>query len=189
MGKSFTIIEILVVSFIISLFSSLSIIYYRNVEKQFALQRSAYRLAQDIKRAQEMAMAAKECKTGMECEGRVPSGYGIYIARDGTDYILYADINPPPQGGNKRYDAENEIVETISLEKGVKVSSILPASANPNAPNTPWININFSPPDPEITISLPAGTTTSVTTTLSLVSNPLIQKKININIMGLVEIK
>jgi len=173
--NGFTLTEILVVLFIISLLSGLAFANFRQGGKQMALQRSAYKLAQDIRRVQEMAIAAKEYS------GQIPPGYGIYIPKNVNYYILYADTNPP--GGNQRYDSGDEM-ETSTLESGIQITS--------NLPSTSWVSINFQPPDPKITITIVSGgitTTTVATTTLSLISDPAIQKKVIINTVGLVEVK
>ena len=134
MQKAFTLIELLVVTGIIILLSALVLPNYRTGESQLALQRSANKLAQDIRRAQEMAMSAKEF------EGVVPpGGYGINFQTNLTSYILFADLN-----NNKVFDS-GEAIETLSLERGVKISNLSPASP---------LTISFTPPDPTVNINL-----------------------------------
>ena len=133
MQKAFTLIELLVVTGIIILLSALVLPNYRTGESQLALQRSANKLAQDIRRAQEMAMSAKEF------EGVVPpGGYGINFQTNLTSYILFADLN-----NNKVFDS-GEAIETLSLERGVKISNLSPASP---------LTISFTPPDPTVNIN------------------------------------
>lgn len=170
----FTLTELLVVIFIISVLSSLSFVNYRSVKERLIIERAAQKLAQDIRRAQEMALAAKECPLGTTCAGQVPRGYGIYLRENQTSYILYADISSPYD----RYGGGDATIEIISLENGIEISDITPFS---------MLSINFSPPDPKISINSTLGQPTNdATTTLSLGS---IQKMIHFNTAGLIEVK
>lgn len=107
---------------------------YGKGREQYALLRSAHKLAQDLRKAQEMATSAKEFA------GQVPiGGYGIHSRENYTYYILFADLN-----GNGGYDSEptDELVEKIYFEKGVKISDL------------PFFgfHVTFIPPDPQVSI-------------------------------------
>jgi len=147
--NSFTLVEILVSIFIIILISGVIFANYRQTGQQFALQRSANKLAQDIRRVQQMAMSAKECQ---ECGGGVPPGYGVILDEnwDNKKYRLYADTN----GDNGFFTPPDTIVEPpyIELEKGVIVKEI---SLPPNTYSS--VSINFKPPDPGVTIKFNVG--------------------------------
>lgn len=138
MGKAknkkngFTLVEIMVVFSIIVILTAISIPIYQGSKKELALQRAVNKLEQDIEKAQEMAMAAKEFQ-----EGSVPSGgYGIYLdLSEPSHYILFADVS-----ANHQYDSEKgELVEAIFLKDEIKIDSLSPASP---------LNITFTPPDP-----------------------------------------
>ncbi len=139
-----TLVELLVVISIIAVISAIVFANYREGEKQFALQRSAHKLAQDIRRAQNMAMAARGIG------GVVPRGYGIHlITTSPTQYILFADNN-----GNGLRDAGDTDVETLGLETGNSITGLSPASP---------LTIVFFPPDPTVLISgSPANTLASI---------------------------
>jgi len=163
MQKAFTLIELLVVTGIIILLSALVLPNYRTGESQLALQRSANKLAQDIRRAQEMAMSAKEF------EGVVPpGGYGINFQTNLTSYILFADLN-----NNKIFDS-GEAIETLSLERGVKISNLSPASP---------LTISFTPPDPTVNIN-PSNSLAIIT-----LSNNGQTKIIKVNKAGLIYVE
>jgi len=152
-----------VVTGIIILLSALVLPNYRTGESQLALQRSANKLAQDIRRAQEMAMSAKEF------EGVVPpGGYGINFQTNLTSYILFADLN-----NNKVFDS-GEAIETLSLERGVKISNLSPASP---------ITISFTPPDPTVNIN-PSNSLAIIT-----LSNNGQTKIIKVNKAGLIYVE
>lgn len=146
-GAGFTLIEFLVTASIVIVLSTAVLFNFRTGEKQLALQRSANKVAQDIRRAQEMAMSARECPSSL-CGGGggVPEGYGIFFEISlNNEYLLYADKSP----GNGFYDAADTDIETIFLEKGIIIQDI----------NTPpkKVSINFGPPDPVTKIKYPYG--------------------------------
>jgi len=137
-SKGFTLTELLVVIAVISILSAIILPSYRTGERLFALQRSAYKVAQDIRRAQEMAMSAKEF------QGSLPSRYGIEFGKNRDYYILFADLND----NGKRESSDIE-VERITLEKGIKIQDLL----TPSSKDMVWVA--FKPPDPLTTIRDP----------------------------------
>lgn len=175
----FTLIEILAVVSVMIILSGIVLVNYKSFGDQFALQRSANQLAQDIRRAQEMAMSAKECTHPTACpSGGVPSGgYGVYIDKFQNDrYFIYADNNAD------EYYSSGEAIETIYLEKEVIILSLVPPSAN--------FSINFKPPDPTIKIKDVAGQDKeNITITIALKTDNTRTKTITVNKAGLVEIK
>jgi len=80
MNKSFTIIESLVVMFIIVLLSLIILPNYYSTKQQLAFQRSAFKLAQDIRVVQEMAMSTQEYSACLGTAG-YKYGYGIYLKK------------------------------------------------------------------------------------------------------------
>ena len=133
MSKGFTLIELIVVTSIIVLLTALILPNYRAGDRQLSLQRSAAKLAQDLKRAQEMALSSQKFNN------EVPAGYGIYLNKNQPfQYILFADLD-----NGKDYDA-GEAVEILQLEKQIQISSLSPLSP---------LTIVFTPPDPQIYIS------------------------------------
>ena len=113
MNRSFTLIEITVVIGIIALLTALILPNYRVGQRQFALQRSAHKLSQDLRRAQEMAMSAALSE---ETGGEVPEGgYGIQFQKTDTSYILFGDKN-----SNHSYDSGIDyLIEIPETEKEV----------------------------------------------------------------------
>jgi len=176
-NKGFTLVELLVVISIISLLSVVVFANYRVGEKQFALQRLAHKLAQDIRRAQAMTMGAVECPSGTNCAGQIPPGYGIYLKQGDTFYKLYADTNP--SDGNEQYNAGDVVIEEIYFEKGVYIHSANPAS----------FSINFKPPDPTIKIRGGGQDKIESTITIALQSDTSKTKTIKVNKVGLIEVE
>lgn len=177
MKKGFTLIELLVVTSIVILLSAVVLANYRAGESQLALQRAASKLAQDIRRAQEMAMSAKWCEV---CSPpRVPSGYGLYLKQGDKDYLIYAD-NYPDQGNEIYDEGSDATVERIYLESKVYIKNVQPS----------LLSLNFSPPDPKIKIS-GAGVSEAnlATITLSLETDQTKERIIKINKAGLIYVE
>lgn len=164
MGKNgFTLIELLVVIGLILFFSALILPNFNFGEKNLALERSSAKLVQDLRRAQEMAMSAKKFTGAPETFKGV---YGIKFEINFSSYILFADLD------NDQILDSNEAIETSLLEKGTKISALLPAS--------PLI-ITFTPPDPVTNINPPSATSAIITLT-----NDIRTKNIKVNKAGLV---
>ena len=174
--NGFTLVELLVIVFIIMLMSGIIFANYRQSGQRLALQRSANKLAQDIRRVQEMATSVKEF------QGVIPEGgYGIRFRDEGGSppiytYIIYADCNK-----NAKYDGEtvgpvpyhpfdpdsnplnpdiactegvdcpcngySEKIEVIRVEKGVALG------IGPDGAFFGGSRVIFTPPDPTITIA------------------------------------
>lgn len=132
-SRAFTLIELLVVIFIIALFSSLVLFNKNKSQANLALERTAFQISQDIRRTEEMAIAAQFFN------GSYPAGgYGIRFAENENQYLIFADIN---QDG---IYSEGELVESIVLENFVRVTELVPDS--------PAIAI-FKAPDPDVILS------------------------------------
>jgi prepilin-type N-terminal cleavage/methylation domain-containing protein len=175
--RGFTLVEVLTSLFIIVIISGIVFANYRQSGQQFALQRSANKLAQDIRRAQAMAMGAKEYS------GSVPPGYGFIVLAGWNDkkYRIYADTN-----GNGIFDdGVDTVVETMDLEKGVYFKE----ACTPSGCGVCGGSINFRPPDPTMNICRAVCGENEITIILALSSDPSKQKLIRVNKAGLIEIE
>lgn len=180
----FTLVELLVSIFIIILMSGIIFANYRGGRREFALQRSANKLAQDIRRAQEMAMSTKECPIAV-CGGppaETPPRYGVEFTIDSPDYyVLFADRNDNGKfesGGTK----PDKKVEEITLEKGVKINQLV---CGDSAKTSIWIT--FKSPDPKTEIKHPGDCLTVAT--IQLINTDNQTKTISVNTVGLIEIE
>ena len=113
--SGFTITELLVVIFIISLLSTGVLLSYRNSNRNYALDHTARQLVSDLRKVQNMAMSGVNTSSY--------DSYGLYILDDASSYIIYIDIN-----GNNRYEPSDTILETVNLQDTVIVDSTLPLS-------------------------------------------------------------
>ena len=109
--KGFTLIEILVITSMIAIISVMLVVNWRKNEDQYKIQRAAQEIAQNIRKAQEMAL------NSFKYEDEVPYNYGVYFRRTiPNSYKVYADIN-----GNNRYNGASDLtVKDVSLE-GVEI--------------------------------------------------------------------
>lgn len=128
-NRGFTLIEALVVIFIIGLVSAILIVNWRRNEKQYQVQRIAQEIVQNIRRAQDMAL--NSFKYGTE----VPYSYGIFFDKNDKDsYIIFGDKN-----NDNIYKTSDIKIEEILIESGVRIDSL--SSGNKD------LNITFTLPD------------------------------------------
>ncbi|HEB13544.1 MAG TPA: type II secretion system protein [candidate division CPR3 bacterium] len=132
-SKGFTIPELLVVVAIISLLTALTLPNWRAGEKSLALQRSAFKLAQDIRRTEEMSLRAE----AFTCQEGNITGYGMVFNTSSPDtYTLFADCD-----GDNTYGAGDSEVEILEFEGNTVISNLVPG---------PWASVVFVPPTPLI---------------------------------------
>lgn len=132
-SKGFTLIEAMVVSGIIIFLAVFIVPDFLAGQKQFGLRRSAAKLAQDLRRVQELAMSAVSfsCPTGKKMKG-----YGINFKNNDNFYALLA----------KCVDGVDVLLEKekIFLENEVRIKELKkdgsPASS---------LDVFFYPPDPQ----------------------------------------
>jgi len=158
-ASGLTVLEALVVLFILTIASTLVIIDFRSSQNRFALQNSVQELALNIRRVQALAFQTKE-------EGGVtPARYGIYINNSSsrTSYILFGDQSGV--GTQGLYDSGTDlIIEQIKFPSRVGFptgifarlynSSGIPCGggASGNAVNGTGLHVTFKPPDPTVVI-------------------------------------
>ena len=171
MNKGFTMIELIVVMSIVGILSSALFFNWRSGEATFALQNSAYKLAQNIREIQEMAMEAKE----IDCNGYTGSSFGVQFKSSWlTYYLLFVDCN-----NSHVYDVNDKILRTVNFEKGVKISTLSPVDS---------FSVLFVPPDPITYINDKTSGIEGVIT-IYLSDYPSKQKIITVNNSGMIEIK
>ncbi len=183
MNKGFTLLELVVVMAIVLLLTVLIFPAFRLGEKNFSLENATAKLSRDLRRAEDMALSAKQF------QGIVPrGGYGIYVNAATNSYILFADCddstpnpsNPTPDHlynpGSNNCGGFPEIVETINLGNYLLVSSLAPSSP---------LHIVFTAPRPLVTLS---GAGNEAIITFALKDNLNRNLKVKINKLGLIEI-
>lgn len=158
-----TLIEIIVVIFIVAIFSLILIGDFPEIEKRYALSGAAYKLAQDVRRAQDLGLSAVQL---LDVSGSpiAVKGYGIYVnlaVLPTTQYIIYADVDGSQTFNNDLAKACNLYdlspgqgdtgdckIETININENNQ-SLYIEGAENVVGNN---VSVNFSPPGPTINI-------------------------------------
>ncbi len=134
-NKGFTLIELLVTTSLIIFITSLTFLNWQSSQGNLSLQRGIHQLAQDIARTQELSLQSKS----FTCASRSISGYGMYFNLSAPDsYLIFAECN-----STNAYEAASDgLVETVSFQKGVKITALSPSP----------LSVVFLPPDPQVFI-------------------------------------
>ncbi len=170
-GAGFTLAELLVVTGIIVILSAITLPSFRVGEKQFALQRSAHKLAQDIRRVQEMTMSMK----GYSCPAGSLKGYGaIFFINSPTDYSLFAQCDT------------SSAFEALKFEKGVKVQNLAYYKDGTWHSDQASLWFYFTPPDPTVEMMAVAG---EIKITLALENDLTKIKTVRVNKAGLINVE
>lgn len=181
--KGVTLIEILVVLFIISIFSSILIIDFPKLKNQLALNRAVYKLSGDLKKVQDLGGSGFLL---VNSDGQAISvkGYGIYIntySGGNKNYIMYADVN-----GDEQYNTEFDyIMENINLDS-VSEGTIIKGISNANSFG---LSINFKAPNFSIKISDLAKDKDGVEIIFATESNQDKTRTVYVNKLGLIEVR
>lgn len=181
LSKGVTLIEFILVIFIIGLVSTVTLLNYRGFGKEFNLERSSQRLAQEVRKTLEMSTSAESLNGDPGFKG----GYGLHffsIGENNVSYIIFVDNND-----DKNYDLGDSTIRTVELEAGVEIWTIS-ADGSPMSP----LSIVFFPPDPKIYIGGKTGeqsTYSEAIIILRLKNDTSKQKSVTVNKVGLIEIE
>ncbi len=182
--KGITLIEVLIVVVIVLIFSGIFISDFPKIRLQLALSRAANKFEQDIRKVQDMALSGVQFydSSGDPINAK---GYGIYINLEDSNskgYTMYADLD-----NDKQFVAAQDfVIENVDFSKtepGVIIKNI------ENLMDSSEVCINFTPPNPEITISDLVEGQTRVQIIFVLESEQTKTKSVFVNTAGLVEIK
>lgn len=148
-NRGFTLVEMLVVIFIIGIISTILIVNWRKNENQYKLQRAAQEIAFNIRKAQEMALNGRKCS-----DGEVPnSSFGVNFDNATINsYTIFCDRND-----NNMYQTPSAdlFVETISIESGIIIHSLSSGAQD--------LDIAFSLPDSFTVINPQAASPATIT--------------------------
>ena len=177
-NNAFTLTELLVICGIILILSAIILADYRVGERSFALQRSAHKLAQDLRVAQELSMSAKafDCVAELGAGWKM-KGYGIILDSTTEEKKHFYLLKPRCESGGsfKEFEDDDTVGEKISLEKGVKIKTLTQNS----------LKIFFYPPEPEVDL----GRLNTAEITICLKTDEAKIKKIIINKTGLINVE
>ncbi len=169
MKTGFTLVELLVVIAIIAILTAITLTNYKTMGKNYALERSANNLAQEIRRVEQMAISGETIGDPGE-EFYPQGGYGIYCNKNEGIISIFSDID-----NSGHYQAGTEHIRDIILEPNVKIVQLSP-KAN--------IVVIFRAPNPNIYITNDADKAE-----ITLGIEDIGTKTVRINKAGLVEIE
>ena len=186
MKSGFTLIELLLVVAIISILTAIVTIDYRTAGKKFSLERSANKLAQEMRKTQQMTMSAEQI--GLPGAKFYPEGgYGIRFEEPDAgsplgQAFIFADCDNDHQftpGNDICNGSFSEKIKDIELEKDIKIKSLFPVSN---------LDITFKSPGPTIIFfsEKAESLVPEATITISFLENGN-TKTVKINKAGLIE--
>ncbi len=111
--KGFTLIEIIVVIFIIGTISSITISQYSQYRNSKSLSLAEKQIVDDIKMVQNYAYNILK-NNGSFSAG----GYGIHFSKNSNVYTIFVD------NGDMEYDSSNENFKEIELPESVEIVSL-----------------------------------------------------------------
>jgi len=216
--RGITLVELVVVIFIIALFSTILVANFPEIQRQFALSRATYRLAQDLRTAQGLGLSGVPI-TDKNGTAILAKGYGIYInlSNSATKYVIYADV--PGAAVNGVRTSDQKYSGDLSYPLCVNVNQLPPIGAlatdcvisvvdiskveNPSlyikgitdctqsgcvADSGGGVSINFNPPNPTTSMTGSGGTYSAVNLTLGLRTSSSSGRTISVNTFGLIDI-
>lgn len=205
--KGITLVEIVVVLFMIVLFSLILIPNFPAIQQQLSLARASYELAQDLTRTQNLSLSGVTITVAGQPVAI--AGYGIYInttqwagaldasVANSKQYVIYADNCEDNQytPSSDSCNGGDDVVSTIKMwseNYGVSITGISGTSGTGlNCISGPAASMDFIPPNPTTIIqsssSVPACEQINIT--LSLDSNPSQYKTVSINTAGLIQVR
>lgn len=148
-SAGFTLIEALVVIFVIGMISSMMIVNWRKNESQYQLQRVAQQIVQNIRKAQDYALNGSRMDWPGYPDGRVPKSYGVQLEVGRRDYFIYGDCI-----GNVGYQNPEDLEETYTqIETGIEIDSL----------GRSTLDVIFSIPDGFVSFNNPPVTSATIT--------------------------
>lgn len=178
--KGYTLIEMLVVVFIISILMGTTLYNYSRQSNDEVLLFEAQKLAQFLRRAQNLALSPQS-------GGVLANGFGVRVSKATNSVFLFRDVGAPP---NYIYDTTEKIEELV-LDSRIKVDFLL-APVVVGGLSKSVINILYIPPDPVLKIYTEPALDTGANNaeiTLVLKSDITKERKIGLNLVGLVEVR
>lgn len=177
-----TIAELMVVVTIIIVLSGISLYNYQIRKKSDILILETQKVAQTIRRAQNLALSP-------QVGGSNVNGFGVYIITTvaGGKITIFKDLNADYKYSSGE-SGESIEVEELILNSQVKISELESPSGTLIYDDT--LNLLYIPPDPSVTIYNSSASTSASTAVISIsLIDDSQTKKIKVNLTGLVEVQ
>ncbi len=154
-NEGFTLVEILVVTGVLSLISAILIVYVRSGSQQIILFREQAQVISILARAKYLAISTFG-RTG------VPCGYGVHFEQPRT-FTIFKDIAEDCQTSDQKYSGPEETYESFQIDKTLTFE------------NLTLSDILFIPPDPSVIITPDQDDATIVLKTVNAENSVLIK--------------
>ena len=195
--KGISLVEIIVVIFVVSLFSMILISDFPKIQRQFALSRVAYSLAQNIRRVEDLGLSGVRLENSFKVE--IPArGYGVFVD-SGTpgaanQYLIYADDgNQVYSSGAQSCDNTNPVpdcfIEAIDITKEDAGLYIKDIEADGISILGRSVSINFAPPGPIVNITDGINNYSDIKIILGIKSYDSTTRIVEANTSGMINVK
>ena len=195
--RGISLIELIVVIFIITLFSMMAVSNFPTIQRQSALSRTTYELDQDVRKTEDLALSGVPL-TGSDGGAIKAKGYGIYIPIvPTTQYIIYADVDGSQTYNGGGLSCTSQLYAETPETADCVMEAIDISQANPNL-NIKSINniisgtttsINFSPPNPIINIANISPGNSKIEINLGLTNDNSVTRIVQVYASGLINVQ
>lgn len=118
--RAFTLIEVVIVTGVIAIIAAVTLASFPEFSERIGIEQEAGKLTLALRKTQSYALAVREFQAG---SGIFPA-YGVNISiNDPLHYTIFGDL-PPLFGSNRFESFLGEAVETVTVEKRVKIAKI-----------------------------------------------------------------
>lgn len=213
--KGVSLIELVVVVVIITMFSLIMVADFPRIQRQFALLRIGYQVEKDLRRTEDLGLSGVKTynRDGLPVAVK---GYGVYfnlfpLYGSKTKYLIYADVASPGPGNNfnQKYDGDFStplctslpdpvvtdcVIEVIDISKensSLKINSIAGDTGTLIGKDIPaGISVNFMPPNPIVSIKDSSDVSYyNAAIVLGLISDASAARTVLVNSSGLINVK
>ncbi|OGZ95802.1 MAG: hypothetical protein A2676_03760 [Candidatus Sungbacteria bacterium RIFCSPHIGHO2_01_FULL_51_22] len=137
--RGFTLVEVVVVIGIMVLLMAMTLVSFPQLNERILIRKAGQQLVLDLRTAQSRAFAVRSIQCpAIVCPPtggpRVPKGYGLRLHVGAPEYIMYADLDNSQTynyAGGIAAPNTDVLAQTISFERGLKITSIVDAGGTP----------------------------------------------------------
>ncbi len=195
--------EVIVAITVIAAFSIVMIVNFPQIQRRYALANATYKLAQDLRRAEDLGLSGLSLKNSSG-DNLAVKGYGVYLnTAMPQKYIVYAIMDSSKKFFSGDFNstlcsaaaiaptpALYCIVDLITLPTQIYILQPMQTLAGANLTgNRTYTSINFTPPDPIVNIDNLGSGQTGIEITLGMYNDNSLTRKVQITSAGLINIK
>lgn len=166
----FTLVELLVVVAVIGMLSGIAFQTAKTGRATLTLDRAAHKVAQDIRRAAQMAQQGQPWP---DCAPGNIAGYGVRFDRYmGACYLIYAECDnitsyDLTETCTSAGSGNDKVVEKIPFEQSVQVNNLSVVLISGSGKSAQAASILFAPPKPTVYIEGSTSVQAQIQITLS----------------------